>query len=152
MANIKVSELPSTSSFNSEDYTMIIQNGENKKITKQDIQSGMFQIYYANGKIDDVATNTVVNLYNITLPAGLYVGYVMVRNQNGGTTPFKTLINFDDGNIDHAGMEVLSTGWTNYKCPIVMNLGASTTLYARAKHDSSETHTMDGELLVIKLR
>ena len=109
-------------------------------------------IYYASGEVGSVSTNTIANLYNITLPVGLYVGYVMVRNQSGGTTPFKTLINFDDGNIDHAGMEVLSTGWTNYKCPIVMNLGATTTLYARAKHDSSETHTMDGELLVIKLK
>jgi hypothetical protein len=35
MANIKVSELTTATQFNDEDYTMIVQNGENKKITKE---------------------------------------------------------------------------------------------------------------------
>lgn len=34
MANIKVSELPSASSFEDNDYTMIVQSGENKKASK----------------------------------------------------------------------------------------------------------------------
>lgn len=37
MANIKVSELPSASSFGDSDYAMIVQSGENKKIAKQDM-------------------------------------------------------------------------------------------------------------------
>lgn len=37
MANIKVSELPSASSFGDSDYTMIVQSGENKKIAKQNM-------------------------------------------------------------------------------------------------------------------
>ncbi len=37
MANIKVSELPSASSFEDNDYAMIVQSGENKKIPKQDM-------------------------------------------------------------------------------------------------------------------
>lgn len=34
MANIKVSELNTATSFNDEDYTMIVQSGENKKASK----------------------------------------------------------------------------------------------------------------------
>lgn len=37
MANIKVSELPSASSFEDNDYAMIVQGGENKKIAKENM-------------------------------------------------------------------------------------------------------------------
>ena len=40
MANIKVSELNTALSFNSDDYTMIVQNNENKKISKANILKG----------------------------------------------------------------------------------------------------------------
>lgn len=38
-SEIKISELNSATSFNDEDYTMIVQNGENKKITKKDFNT-----------------------------------------------------------------------------------------------------------------
>lgn len=43
---IKISELNSATSFNDDDLTMIVQNGENKKITKKD-----FNTYSTNGTV-----------------------------------------------------------------------------------------------------
>lgn len=37
MANIKVSELPTATKFNDDDYTMIVQNNTTKKITKENM-------------------------------------------------------------------------------------------------------------------
>ena len=37
MANIKVSELPTATNFNDDDYTMIVQNNTTKKITKENM-------------------------------------------------------------------------------------------------------------------
>lgn len=37
MAEIKVSELPTASNFNDDDYTMIVQNNTSKKITKENM-------------------------------------------------------------------------------------------------------------------
>lgn len=43
MANIKVSELNTATSFNDEDYTMIVQSGENKKITRENIVAPLIE-------------------------------------------------------------------------------------------------------------
>ena len=37
MANIKMSELPTATNFNDDDYTMIVQNNTTKKITKENM-------------------------------------------------------------------------------------------------------------------
>lgn len=39
MANIKVSQLPTATEFNDDDYVMIVQSNQNKKITKQNMYS-----------------------------------------------------------------------------------------------------------------
>lgn len=48
MANIKVSELPTATQFNDDDYTMIIQNNTTKKIAKEN----MYRNYiYSNNEV-----------------------------------------------------------------------------------------------------
>lgn len=61
MANIKVSELPSTTSFNDEDYTMIVQGGETKKITKFDLLQTTSSITYSDFTSETISVNASSN-------------------------------------------------------------------------------------------
>lgn len=65
MANIKVSELNTATSFNDEDYTMIVQNGENKKITKENLNksiSGEYARVIMSNDYTFSEKNTIVKL------------------------------------------------------------------------------------------
>lgn len=68
MANIKVSELNTATSFNDEDYTMIVQNGENKKITRQNFLKNIYTEYVlynnVNGSIGTITLNESAENYD----------------------------------------------------------------------------------------
>lgn len=40
MANVKISELPTATTFNDDDYTVVVQNNTTKKITKENMYGG----------------------------------------------------------------------------------------------------------------
>lgn len=57
MANIKVSELPTTNVFNDADYAMLVQSGENKKIVGSDFKESLMPVVlYSNdeGTLGDI--------------------------------------------------------------------------------------------------
>ena len=89
MANIKVSELPTATSFEDDDYVMIVQSNTNKKITKENMY-GNYN-YSSNeivvGKwIDDRPIYRKIINYNGTLSAG-------VNNITHGISDFDSIIN-----------------------------------------------------------
>lgn len=66
MANIKVSELNTATSFNDEDYTMIVQSGENKKIAKNNLLSTTeAQIATISDKLGNHLVGMMANDYTI---------------------------------------------------------------------------------------
>lgn len=101
MANIKVSELPTATQFNDDDYTMIVQNNTTKKISKENMYGNY--IYSSNevvvGKwIDDkpiyrkvVSTDSLVGEQDYkNIPHGInnfskLVGLKCIANDSLGT-------------------------------------------------------------------
>lgn len=72
MANIKVSELTEATVFDDEDYTMIVQANQNKKITKENMFDS---INDEIGDLTDLETSDIsslVNAINSLLPVILY--------------------------------------------------------------------------------
>lgn len=59
MANVKISELATATQFNNNDYTMIIQSNENKKITKSNMLNS---VNVAIGDITTLKTNDTTNI------------------------------------------------------------------------------------------
>lgn len=72
MANIKVSELSSASSFNDEDLVMIVQNNESKKISGREIIESGVNSYGHYIKYFD---GTLIQYSTITYPASTPDGY-----------------------------------------------------------------------------
>lgn len=72
MANVKISELTATTSFGDNDYTMIVQSNENKKITKTNMFGSI------TGQIGNMAnlktqnTSDVVSAINSTIDSEVY--------------------------------------------------------------------------------
>ena len=152
MANIKVSELPSASSFGDNDYAMIVQGGENKKITKEVFKNSLTQTYYNTAEVDNIPNNIKTNLLSIVLPAGLYVGTLSIRNHGGGDNIYKTFVYFDNNDTNEALSEFASIDWSREATPIVLYVSQESTYYARVKHSSQYAHAIDGELQLIKLK
>lgn len=73
MANIKVSELNTATSFNDEDYTMIVQNGENKKITKENMNKSICGEYL---------TATMTNDYSFQQPNNAEILPLNIKDTN----------------------------------------------------------------------
>ena len=90
MANIKVSELTTATQFNDDDYTMIVQNGENKKITKEnafnDINEEIdakTQKHAITAELESNYTITTTDYEKIPLTYEIKVGTKLTLN-NGG--------------------------------------------------------------------
>ncbi len=95
MANIKVSEMPTTTTANDEDYLMIVQNNESKKITIENLNSNFEKnIITAIGtenlttttqaleliKIASMATvGSKLSVSNNTIKIGSGVSYVKIN-------------------------------------------------------------------------
>lgn len=82
MANIKVSEMTEATEFNSNDYTMIVQANQNKKINKEN----MFIPTYVNQSFTNVScnSNTMNLLVTTEIPEGTWVvvGYFFYNGSN----------------------------------------------------------------------
>ena len=78
MANIKVSELPTATSANNEDYFMIVQNNESKKITVENLNNNFNllsnQIYLIGNDMNLTTTveqqTEVINLNTVVASVG----------------------------------------------------------------------------------
>lgn len=78
MANIKVSELTTATTFDDSDYTMIVQSGENKKITKQNIFTNL--ITY--NQVENLSLNGG-DTYQLTLPNNVLFVEPLVQGDGG---------------------------------------------------------------------
>ena len=91
MANIKVSELSETTTFNDDDYTMIVQNNQNKKISKENMLN---DINTAIGNLSNLETSdksNVVSAINELKNGGIYSTEEIKTNN----------VWIDDNNIEH---------------------------------------------------
>lgn len=78
MANIKVSELPSASSFNDEDLVMIVQSNESKKISGENLLKEVGKKYEYSAPMLNGTKNIVFKRY----------GHVVEINYNGAISSF----------------------------------------------------------------
>ncbi len=81
MANIKVSELSETTTFNDDDYTMIVQNNENKKISKENMLNDIYE------KVNDIDSKRIKDM----IQAGVSSNTIPIAANSLTQIPFDTL-------------------------------------------------------------
>lgn len=81
MANIKVSEMPTATSVNNEDYLMVVQGNENKKITANNL---LINSNIAAASTSTSQTTTTTNGEKVPMTGGTIVGSKLTLTNDGG--------------------------------------------------------------------
>lgn len=100
MANIKVTEMPTTTSVNDEDYIMLVQNNTSKKIAMEDLEK-----YNKN-----IMTASLTNNYTL-ISSGTYEQLTLSSSENIG----------NNLSIDTGGIKCSKVGYVKVSAKLSFN-------------------------------
>lgn len=136
MTNIKVSELPSATSFNDEDLVMIVQNNESKKISGENLLNYKFSQYnvampngtqniyfkryghivevWYNGDINSLVYFEEITLLN-NIPENFKPNHIVRFSVNRSTTENIDLRIYEDGTLKAFNYTSAITSTSNFQ-------------------------------------
>ncbi len=147
----KVIDLPTSTSMSDSDYLIMEASGSGtKKITRTNALSPIGTVVRQSNAAMSVPNNTLVDVVQISLPAGVWVVSAQVVMNSGGTsglaagcisTESQTLQAWSHGG--YSQQMIPSAEYWGFNLMRILNLSATTTVYLVVRQRSGQAKNID---------